>query len=243
MNASDDTSTRDDPSPQGMPDPARLEDCLGHEFSDRGLLTRALTHRSAVQNDAGGSYERLEFLGDRILGFVIADLLLVHFPDEPEGHLSKRLQGLVRKEALAEVAGEIELGPHIRFGAGDSMEEERDNPAILSDVCEALIAALYLDGGMAIARGFVERYWKGRLGSSDRPPRDAKSSLQEWTLGRGDGLPQYEIVDRTGPDHSPVFIVEVRIPGQTPVRAEGRTKRAAEQAAASAMLGRLSDVV
>lgn len=227
-----------------MPGIADLEERLGHRFADKDLLERALTHRSVAGSAADGrnpSYERLEFLGDRILGFVIADMLMQHYASEPEGDLSKRLNALVRRETLADVAREIGLGPHIRLGGAD--DTARDNPAILSDVCEALIAALYRDAGIDAARVFIERCWTDRLGQETAPPRDAKSMLQEWTMGRGEGLPKYEVVDQSGPDHAPVFVVEVRIPGQPAQRAEGRTKRAAEQEAAARMLESVTDVV
>ena len=219
------------------PDRAALEARLGHNFANRRLLELALTHRSLSQ--AGkGSYERLEFLGDRVLGLLVADMLLKRFPKEPEGHLSRRLNALVRQETLAKVARGLELGGEIRFGTSEEAEGG-DNPAILADVCEALIAAIYRDAGLEAASKFVTARWEPLLDDNQTPPRDAKSGLQEWTMARGLGLPQYEEVARSGPDHAPVFTVRVSVPGYGAEEAEGKAKRQAEQTAAGSMLRRL----
>jgi ribonuclease-3 len=211
-----------------------LEKRLGYVFSNKRRLERALTHRSAgAQGD--GSYERLEFLGDRVLGLVIADMLLQRFPKDPEGHLSRRFNALVRQETLADVARDLGLGGVIRFGQYEEAEGS-DNPAILSDVCEALIAALYRDAGLDCARDFILRNWETRLDADPTPPRDGKSALQEWTMARGLGLPQYEEVSRSGPDHAPIFTMRVSIPKHGSAQAEGRVKRHAEQSAAEQLL-------
>lgn len=222
-------------------DPARpdLEERLGHWFEDARLLDRALTHRSLSGPDTP-SYERLEFLGDRVLGFVIADALLERFPDEPEGHLSRRLNALVRRETLAEVARALDLGPDIRFGPSEEALGA-ENPALLADVCEALIAAIYRDAGVEAARAFVARNWEGRFDSAANPPRDPKSALQEWSMGRGLGLPTYEETARGGPDHAPVFTIRVSVGDLGACEGEGRSKRAAEQTAAADLLKRLKN--
>lgn len=218
---------------------AGLQERLGHRFSDPALLHRALTHRSHAATPAD-SNERLEFLGDRVLGLLVADLLCARYRDETEGALAKRLVALVRAETLADVAREIGLGRVLRIDRGGVDQGARDNPTILSDACEAVIAALYVDGGLRAARGFVERYWEKRLADIAEPPKDAKTELQEWAQGRGLPLPVYEIADRSGPDHAPVFVIQVRVTGLEPVEAQGPSKRAAEQKAAARMLEGLS---
>lgn len=201
---------------------------------DKTLLRRALTHRSL--DGAGIGYERLEFLGDRVLGLIVAEMLLEAFPNEEEGAIAKRHAALVRKETLADVAVSIGLPAYILMSAGEETSGGRENPAITSDVCEAVIAAIYRIGGLAKAKAFVERLWRPFLEREVEPPRDAKTSLQEWLQGKGRPLPQYELVERTGPDHAPVFTIAVKVTGCDPISASGRSKRAAEQAAATALL-------
>lgn len=219
---------------------AGLEGRLGHRFKDPGLLDRALTHVSAISGDKARieSYQRLEFLGDRVLGLVISDMLYTAFPDVPEGELSRRLAELVRAEACAEVADAMELGPAIRLGTGEASSGGRRKRALLSDICEAVIAAVYLDGGLEAARGLVERYWRERMMSPRRPLQDGKTALQEWAQGRGLPAPAYTVTERTGPDHHPLFRVEVVVQGFEAARGEGRPKRMAEQAAATSFLTR-----
>jgi len=219
----------------------RLTAQLGHEFQDTALLRCALTHASATRGSGGDliSYERLEFLGDRVLGLIIAKLLFLRFPGEAEGDLARRLAALVRKETLADVAGEIELGGHIDFGPGEQEGGGADNPSVLADACEAVIGALYLDGGLSAAERFVLPYWTPYLEAEDTPPQDAKTALQEWAQGRALPLPRYQEIAREGPPHEPVFTVEVQVEGQRPVTARGRSKRMAEQAAAEFLLARL----
>ncbi|WP_259780050.1 ribonuclease III [Aestuariispira ectoiniformans] len=211
---------------------------LGHEFDNPELLQEALTHRSASHGRDNG-YERLEFLGDRVLGLCVADMLMQAFPDEPEGALSRRLNALVRQETLAEVAEGLGFQDYIYVGKAEDDSGARANPAILSDICEAVIAALYKDGGLEVARAFITKYWRDRLEKSSRPPKDAKSSLQEWAMARKLPLPEYEVVDKTGPDHAPVFTIEVSVRGREPARAQGEAKRNAEQKAAELLLERL----
>lgn len=225
------------------PEPRPLEALvarIGHEFRDLDGLRRALTHRSAVPGDqvAHESYQRDEFLGDRILALTVADMLYRAFPRADEGELARRLNALVRRETCAEVAVELGIGPAIRLGAGERRSGGRANPAILGDVMEAVIAAVYLDGGFEAARAFVERCWGPRLHRPSAPLRDAKTTLQEWAQGRGMPTPTYVSVDRAGPDHAPVFTVEVRIGASVAGEGRGRSKREAEQAAATAVLTR-----
>lgn len=208
--------------------------------ADADLLRRALTHRSL--DGAGIGYERLEFLGDRVLGLIIAEMLLEAFPREEEGPIAKRHAALVRKETLADVAAQIGLPGYILMSGGEESSGGRENPAITSDVCEAVIAAVYRIGGLAAAKRFVETLWRPFLEREHEPPRDPKTSLQEWLQGRGQPLPNYELVERSGPDHAPVFTIAVTVKGRESKHASGRSKRAAEQAAAEAMLAELKKV-
>ncbi len=217
------------------PSPAALAARLGHDFARCDLLAEALTHPSAASR-RHHSYERLEFLGDRVLGLVVADMLIGAFPGAPEGDLALRHAALVRREALSAVAGEIGLGDHLRLAPGEAEAGIRDNAAIQADAMEAVIAALYLDGGLEAARRFIARYWARPMAEATHPPRDAKTALQEWAQGRGLPLPHYWEQARSGPPHGPTFTVEVRLAGKRPVRATGASKRAAEQAAAEEML-------
>lgn len=211
----------------------------GYAFRDRTLARLALTHRSAGGRGRDRTYERLEFLGDRVLALVVADLLYDNYPDEDEGSLAKRLVALVRREALAEVAAGLGVAPLIAMSRGEEDAGGRENPAILADVCEALIGAIYRDGGLEAARDFIRRHWLDRMASTEKPPKDAKTELQEWAQGRGLDLPDYREVERSGPDHAPVFTIEVVVGDYPPERGQGPTKRAAEQIAAERLLERL----
>jgi len=213
-----------------------LEDRIGYRFSDRDLLRHALSHASAALAEGTFGYERLEFLGDRVLGLVIADMLYRGFPSEPEGDLAMRLNALVRAETCEEVARELDLGAALLMTKGEDKAGLRDRGSVLSDVCEAVIAALYLDGGMKVARDFVETHWTSRLTATVIPPRDAKTRLQEWAQSQKKGLPGYRGVGKSGPDHAPRFDVEVVVEGVAPARGSGTSKQAAEQAAATALL-------
>jgi ribonuclease III len=216
-----------------------LESRIGYRFSDTTLLTCALTHISALKGrNRAGSYQRLEFLGDHVLGLVISDMLYRGFPRADEGELSRRLADLVRKETCAEIAISIELGAAIKLGSSEVNAGARKRPAILADVCEALIGAVYLDGGYPAAAALVERLWQERMRAKAQPLRDPKTVLQEWAQARGLPTPAYSEVARSGPDHSPVFRVAVLLPHFAPAEGSGRSKRAAEQAAAAAMLSR-----
>jgi ribonuclease III len=216
-----------------------LENTIGSRFKDRDLLERSLTHISAV---AGGSransYQRLEFLGDHVLGLIISDMLFRSFPKADEGELSRRLADLVRREACADVARAIELGAALRLGSSEANAGGRMRTAILADVCEALVGAVYLDGGYDASVKLVERLWGERMRAPVRPLRDPKTILQEWAQARGLATPTYREVDRTGPHHSPVFRVEAVLPSKESAEGVGRSKRIAEQEAAAAMLKR-----
>jgi ribonuclease-3 len=215
---------------------------LKHDFNDSVLLKRALTHPSAAatrQTGVNDSYERLEFLGDRVLGLIVADMLLRRFPLESEGALARRHTALVRRETLADVAGDLGISRYLRLAKGEEEAGERNNPALLADACEAVIGALYLDGGLEVARRLVETALEPYLNSAGKPPQDAKTALQEWAQARGLPLPLYNEVGREGPPHQPVFSIEVCVEGQLPEIGEGRSKRVAEQKAAQAMLNRL----
>jgi ribonuclease-3 len=216
-----------------------LEATIAYRFSDQALLERALTHISALKGQSrSGSYQRLEFLGDHVLGLVISEMLFDAFPKADEGELSRRLADLVRRESCADVARLIDLGAALRLGTSEARAGGRSKAAILADVCESLIGAVFLDGGYEAAKSFVERYWAERMRKPSRPLRDPKTVLQEWAQGRGLPTPDYHEVERTGPHHDPVFRVAVTLPDRDPAEGKGRSKRAAEQAAAAALLAR-----
>jgi ribonuclease-3 len=222
---------------------------IGHRFNHPELLTEALTHPSAIDANPRGrarrraprghGYERLEFLGDRVLGLVVAELLWRRFEHEPEGALTRRLAALVRREAVARVAAEIGLDRFLILSRSEAAAGAARNSGILADVCEAVIAAIYIDGGFEAARGFIERCWEPLIGEMAAPPRDPKTSLQEWAQGRGLGLPVYRLIETTGPDHGRRFTVGVQVEGSDEASATASSKRAAETAAAAALLERL----
>jgi ribonuclease III len=231
------------------PPPGRTKDDLvrdiGHEFVRPALLDEALTHPSALtpgrgrgrrRHPAQRNYQRLEFLGDRVLGLVVADLLWQRFKDEPEGLLTRRIAQLVRRETLAGIATALGLGPHLVL----SPAEAAANAGILADALEALIAAVYLDGGFAAAASFVRRWWEPLIAGMERPPREPKTALQEWAQGRGLALPIYELVATSGPDHAPRFTVTASVAGAEPAAATASSKRAAETQAAALLLDRLA---
>ena len=215
---------------------------LGHRFRQPDLLLRALTHASVARTREGRrrSNERLEFLGDRVLGLVVADVLLERFPDEDEGALARRHAELVRRETLARVAEAIDIAGHIVMSHGEEDAGGRQNPSLLADTCEAVIAALYLDGGLPAAAGFIRRHWQGLVEEDPMPPKDAKTALQEWAQGHGHELPEYREVGRTGPAHAPTFTVEARVEGLPAASGTGPSKRTAEQEAAEALLETVS---
>jgi ribonuclease III len=216
-----------------------LEKTIGYRFSDPDMLERALTHISALKGAGrASSYQRLEFLGDHVLGLAISEMLFATFPKADEGELSRRLADLVRRETCADVARAVDLGASLRLGASEARTGGRTRGAILADVCESLIGAIFLDGGYKAALAFVERFWAERMRKPARPLRDPKTVLQEWAQARGLPTPSYREVERTGPHHDPEFRVAVSLPQREPAEGKGRSKRAAEQAAASALLSR-----
>ena len=217
-----------------------LEDRVGYRFADAAMLDIALTHISALKGarNRAGSYQRLEFLGDHVLGLIVSDMLYRAFPKADEGELSRRLADLVRKETCAEIARNIDLGAAIRVGSSEHNAGARTRTAILADVCEALIGAVYLDGGFAAAEALIGCLWQVRMKTKAEPLRDPKTVLQEWAQGRGLPTPAYREIARSGPDHDPQFRVAVQLPHLAPAEGAGRSKRAAEQAAAAAMMKR-----
>jgi len=224
----------------GMPQADRLkalETRLGIQFSDLPLLQRALMHPSALDRlpDAGTN-QRFEFMGDRVLGLIIAEALLERFPRAEEGELALLYNALVRKEACAAVAEKLDLGAYLILGPGEERAGGREKPAILADACEALIAAIYFEGGLEAVRTFVLREWQPLFEAPPKPGRDAKTALQEWAQSKGFGLPVYRVKGRSGPDHAPLFTVEVEVKGVKPVEGSASSKRQAEQAAAEALL-------
>jgi ribonuclease-3 len=214
-----------------------IEDRLGHHFANPALLTEALTHRSA--SDARGgqldSNERLEFLGDRVLGLVMAEWLIERFPSEREGNLTRRLSSLVAWETLAKVGDAMGLAGAIRMPPGEERAGLRGRHTVMADAVEALLGAIYRDGGLAAARVVIHRHWTALLDADVKPPISAKNRLQEYTLGRGLGLPQYRVVSSAGPSHAPLFVIAVLAAGRE-AEGVGDTKRAAELAAAEAWL-------
>jgi ribonuclease-3 len=218
-----------------------VEEQIGHVFADPKLLATALTHVSALKNpsDRWGSYQRLEFLGDHVLGLIVSDMLFRAYPNADEGELSKRLSDLVRRETCAEVAKTMGLLDAIKLGAvGAGDASERLRKSVLGDICEAVIGAVYLDGGYEAAQKMVERAWADRLRKPMRALRDPKTVLQEWAQGKGLPTPTYREVERTGPHHDPQFRVTVELPGMEAAEGLGSTKRAAEKAAALSLLKR-----
>ncbi len=216
---------------------ARLEQRLGYQFNDADLLTRALTHASGTTQSSNGNNERLEFLGDRVLGLVIAQLLFERHEDVAEGDLARMLNALVRRQTCARIGHELGLGDVLVLaGKGSKRTVATDN--IVGDACEALIAAVYLDGGLDAARGVITRLWHKLLDKAPDMRKDAKSALQEWAAARSLPPPAYETVETTGPDHAPEFTVELVVESCERVRGVSTTIRTAEQAAASAFLKR-----
>ncbi|MEM9555936.1 MAG: ribonuclease III [Acidobacteriota bacterium] len=215
----------------------RLEQALDHAFADPDLPRRALTH-SSWTNERGRSddYERLEFLGDAVLGLLTGEWLFRRHPDEPEGRLAKHKSYLVSAPALADFARSLDLGAVLRLGVGEERSGGRDKASILADVVEALFGALYLDGGLEAARGPVERFLEAAEARRSARALDAKTRLQELTQSQGRGLPSYVLVTAEGPDHAKTFTVECRLDDRVIGLATGRSKKDAEKSAAAAAL-------
>ena len=212
-----------------------IEATLGHRPTEQALFDRALTHSSRSEEH----YERLEFLGDRVLGLVIATWLYELFPAEPEGKLSRRLNALVSGETCAEVARELGVGGKAKLGKQAREDGAADSDNVLGDLVEALIGALYLEAGLEAATAFVRRAWGDRVSKRDKAPKHPKSALQEWAAANDRKPPVYETKQRSGPHHAPRFVVEVEIKGVGTASAEGLSKQEAETEAAKALLEKL----
>ncbi len=224
----------------------RLLKALGHEFGRPEFLEEALTHPSATTRKSAGrgegrDYERLEFLGDRVLGLVIADHLLKTFPQADAGRLARRFNELVRQETLADVANRIDLGDHMWFAKAEREAGGGAKPALLANACEAVIGALFLDGGVEAAASFVHRYWDALAEELTTAPKDAKTRLQELAHARALQPPAYREVSREGPPHEPVFTIEVSVDGIGAAEGKGSAKRVAEQEAAAALFAQIED--
>lgn len=206
----------------------QLEKDIGHSFNNKTLVLNALTHSSTGDDN----YERLEFLGDRVLGLTVAEILYEKFPDENEGDLAKRLAALVQGKLLAEIAATIHLGDYMKFSQAERLAGGDKNENILGDALEALLGALYLDAGFAACRQLIEKLWHGRFDTTIAPPSHPKTALQEWAQGAGLPLPTYKIIGQSGPDHAPVFTVELNVKGYDPLKADGRSRQVAEKEAA-----------
>ena len=218
----------------GAVSPDEIEAALGYRFANRALLVEALTHAIALGTGAVLSLERLEFLGDRVLALCLAVMLMERFPDEAPGALARRHAALASRQTLVRVGREIGLSRHIRTQPDLGRRRGALPPSMIEDACEALIGAVYRDGGHDAAREVIERLW-GKL-TDGAPPSDAKTALQEWVQARGRPLPVYRTVAREGPPHDPVFTIEVAVEGLPPARASAGSKRAAERAAARELL-------
>jgi ribonuclease-3 len=212
-----------------------LKEALGRAPNDPALFERALTHASFGE----AQYERLEFLGDRVLGLAVATWLYELFPDEPEGQLSKRLNALVARETCAQVGRELGVGPRLRLGKQAREDGAFESDNVIGDAVEALIGAVYLDSGLDDAVAFVRRAWGDRVSSRDKAPQHPKSALQEWAAAQERKPPAYRLAERSGPQHAPTFVVEVEIRGVGSASAEGASKQEAETAAAQKLLDQL----
>lgn len=218
----------------------RLQSQLGYTFQDRSLLDRALTHSSLLGLGRKVDHnERLEFLGDRVLGLVVAESLMIRFPQASEGELARRLNGLVSGATCARVAERIGVGEALRHVASSARKAGAASQTLLGDACEALVAAVYLDGGLEAARAVVRTHWGDELAETNSLAlANPKAALQEWLAAEARPLPSYDVIDRAGPDHAPVFTVQVTASGLTPISATGRSRQDAEKAAALALLTR-----
>lgn len=216
---------------------AALEARIHHVFGDRALLREALTHGSAL--DGAGprrrSYDRLEFLGDRVLALIVAEKLLRLHGDEDEGQIAPRFNTLVNRQACARAARAAGLGEAVILSPSEEAQGGRNKEAILADLCESIIGALYLEAGFEGAKAFVERFWGEAFGEQHTSVRDAKTLLQEWVARKKRGM-SYAVIEQSGPDHAPHFIIEVRVDGFEPTRGDGASKREAQRAAAGAFL-------
>lgn len=215
-----------------------LQSAIGYHFKDITLLRTALTHSSLGGQE---NYERLEFLGDRVLGLVIATLLFEKFPDEKEGDMAKRLASLVQGKTLAELSARLFLGDYIFFSSAEAAAGGAKNDHILADVFESMLGALYIDGGYEYCANLIQEHWKDTLYTMREPPQHPKTSVQEWAQGKGLPLPNYEISSQSGPDHAPVFEVRLRVKGYLEITAQGRSRADAEKEAATIFMNNLPE--
>ena len=219
-----------------------IEAILGHVFRDEDILLRAFTHPSAVSHRreaVKGSYQRLEFLGDRVLGLVMAERLFVRYATEREGSLAPRLNGLVNKTSCAKAAEHMKLGPFVIMAPNEIDAGGRTRESTLGDLCEAVIGALYLDGGLKPAQAFIERAWAPQFRGEDGQLKDPKTQLQEWAQAQHLDLPDYKVLDRKGPDHAPVFTIEVSLENGLTAVGTNTSKQDAEREAARSLLERV----
>lgn len=221
-----------------------MTDIADYQFKNPLLLEEALTHPSysADNNRIRQSYERLEFLGDSVLGLVISEMLFEIFPDENEGALAKRRAAVVCGESLSKVAETINIGQKIRMSGGEEANGGRNNVTNLENALEALIGAIYLDGGLGEAEKFVKTHFGELVKTMAEPPKDPKTTLQEWAQAKGLPVPIYETIEQTGPSHAPVFTIQAKINGLEPVQAKGASKKKAERDAAQLMLERITNL-
>lgn len=217
-----------------------FEDRLGYHFEQPSLLSQAVTHASMASANRDDN-QRMEFLGDRVLGLVMAEALLAQDKYAAEGQLAPRFNALVRKETCADVAREVDLGAVLRLGRSEMLSGGRRKQALLGDAIEAVIAAVYLDGGFDAAKGLILRLWGARIHEVDDDARDPKTALQEWAQARGMRPPRYEEIAREGPDHAPLFTIEASLSTGDQARASAGSKRQAEQAAAAALLSSMEE--
>ncbi|MDA0782350.1 MAG: ribonuclease III [Rickettsiales bacterium] len=218
----------------------KIEKALSYSFKDHSLLEEALTHPSISKQRCDKisffNYERFEFLGDAVLGLVIAELLINKYPEEKEGSLAKRLAGLVRGEALVSVARKLNIGEFIKMTQGEEVMGGRDNSSNIENTLEAIIGAIYIDSGLESARDFISRHWIELVDNMKEPPKDPKTELQEWSQGRGLPIPEYKVIKQTGPSHDPFFEISVKVEGVEEVTADGNSKKKAEKNAAKKLL-------
>ena len=219
-----------------MIDVKHLAQYIQYKFKETVYIERALTHSSASITLQGKDYERLEFLGDRVVNLVVADLLVKAFPEEREGALAKRHSALVRTQTLANAARDLSLSKFLVLSDAERKAGGTENDNILADIMEAVTAAIYIDGGFMAAEHFIGRALGERLHEMAEPPRDAKTALQEWTQAHDLGLPVYEVIGQIGPDHAPEFTIQVTVAGFEPQRASSTSKKRAEKQAAERML-------
>lgn len=223
----------------------KVQERLGYHFADIHLLQEALTHPSVKgktsENLSFDHYERFEFLGDAVLGLVIAEALIRKYPDESEGSLAKRHAGLVCGETLTRISADLGIGQFLMMTFGERQAGGGINKANLENALEALIGGIYLDSGLESARQFINRHWQTAIETMKFPPLDPKTNLQEWAQKRGKAIPQYVLISQDGPPHSPVFTMEVRVEGLSPAQASGLSKRLAEREAAAQLLGKIQN--